>query len=437
MNILFCFEGAFIPHRGGIGRVTEVFADFFETRGHRCYYLARTERDKEWSRSPRQFYLPIPDDAPVTHKENCDFFDKFLEDNKIHVVIDQCMGLLNQFQFPEICAARKVPVLSVLHNDPLAFARKFQTMRWSGTFLTRRYRKLKYYIKVLRWKYLFTKVYKREYALCKKNVLLSELFRAPFSKLVGDGEKVTVIPNPLPPDMGGVYEKKKTLLYVGRLENSQKQVDLLLGAWQRLCDRFPEWELLITGDGPDGEKLRQMAGKNNLKNIRFTGYADPVPYYKEAAIFCMTSLYEGFGMVLIEASSFGCVPVCFNFIPSEDLVEHEKNAFIVKQGDVEKYAETLERLMSHSEILPPLGEAARQNAQRFSIENIGQQWLKLLEECVNDVGPHRTRDGFRPAFIAAPTNISGVGSTNDAPTSAPVSCPLETARNQKFHGMSS
>ncbi len=54
--------------------------------------------------------------------------------------------------------------------------------------------------------------------------------------------------------------------------------------------------------------LKEMAHKLNLKNISFEGFQEPEPYYARSSLFCLTSTFEGFGLVLAEAMQHGCVP---------------------------------------------------------------------------------------------------------------------------------
>lgn len=61
--------------------------------------------------------------------------------------------------------------------------------------------------------------------------------------------------------------------------------------------------------------LKEMAHKLNLKNISFEGFQEPEPYYARSSLFCLTSTFEGFGLVLAEAMQHGCVPLAFDSYP--------------------------------------------------------------------------------------------------------------------------
>ena len=114
-----------------------------------------------------------------------------------------------------------------------------------------------------------------------------------------------------------------------------------------------------------------------LERVRFEGFQNPEPYYRDASIFCMTSAYEGLPMVLIEAASFGCVPVAFeSFAAVRDIISAGENGCLVPAFDLDAYAETLARLMSDD----ALRERLAQIPEKFSPEKIGAQWEALFRE---------------------------------------------------------
>lgn len=224
-----------------------------------------------------------------------------------------------------------------------------------------------------------------EYACgaCDRFVLLSERFFPAFAPAKKFPGKVCAIPNPA--SFGAadnpLAEKKRELLFVGRLENGQKRVDLLLRIWARLEARFPAWRLRIVGDGPDAEKLRALAGTLGLERADFEGFRDPVPYYRNAAIFCMTSAFEGWGMVLVEAAAFACVPVAFDsYAAVRDIVADGENGVLIPAFDCEAYAETLARLMSDAAARERFALAARSRVSDFSASKIAARWEALFTE---------------------------------------------------------
>lgn len=220
-------------------------------------------------------------------------------------------------------------------------------------------------------------------ARAEKFVLLSEKFISAFPPAKKFPRKVCAIPNPasFAPVENPLAEKKRELLFVGRLENGQKRVDLLLRIWARLEARFPEWRLRIVGDGPDVGMLRELAGTLGLERVSFEGFCAPAPYYRDAAIFCMTSAFEGFPMVLLEAAAFGCVPVAFDsYAAVRDIIDDGENGVLVSAFDLDAYTETLAQLMRDDALRERLALAARGRVAEFSPDKIAARWEALFAE---------------------------------------------------------
>ena len=218
---------------------------------------------------------------------------------------------------------------------------------------------------------------------CDRFVLLSERFFPAFGPLKKFPEKVRAIPNPASFGAAGnpLRRKKHDLLFVGRLENGSKRVDLLLRIWARLEARFPEWRLRIVGDGPDVGMLRELAGTLGLERVSFEGFCAPAPYYRDAAIFCMTSAFEGFPMVLLEAAAFGCVPVAFDsYAAVRDIIDDGENGVLVSAFDLDAYTETLAQLMRDDALRERLALAARGRVAEFSPDKIAARWEALFAE---------------------------------------------------------
>ena len=175
------------------------------------------------------------------------------------------------------------------------------------------------------------------------------------------------------------YNKTKTLLYVGRIDFSQKRVDILIEIWNRLFKKFPEWKMVIVGAGPDLAKAKEIANNLGTQRIYFEGRQNPEPFYEKASIFCMTSSFEGFGLVLVEAQTYGVVPVAFNsFASVSDIIQNGETGFLVDPFDKKKYVEVLSDLMNNKEKLLSISKNCMEAAKKFNLEEIGNQWIDLF-----------------------------------------------------------
>ena len=150
-------------------------------------------------------------------------------------------------------------------------------------------------------------------------------------------------------------------------------------AWALIEKKNPNWNLIIVGEGKCKSKLIKYKETNNLQRIVFLGQQNPIPYYTEASIFCLTSFFEGLPLVIIEAMTYGCVPVIFNsFATAQSLVENNKNGYLISPYNTKKFASSLNFLMNHSETIEAMSSESIKKSQNYSIEKIITEWNKLF-----------------------------------------------------------
>lgn len=193
---------------------------------------------------------------------------------------------------------------------------------------------------------------------------------------------VCAIPNPLsffPEQITGTPLKQ--VLAVGRYE-PQKGFDLLLQAWQQVQRKHPDYTLAIYGAG-DPTPYRRQAQELKIENsCQFNAPVDNIAEkYMESEIFVLSSRFEGFGMVITEAMSCGIPSVSFACpCGPKDIIDDNEDGFLVENGNIDKLAEKICYLIEHPETRHQMGVRARNNARRFRLENIMQQWEQLFDE---------------------------------------------------------
>lgn len=200
----------------------------------------------------------------------------------------------------------------------------------------------------------------------------------------GKLSNLSVIPNAvsqIPQEISPLDSKR--VIAVGRLD-FQKGFDRLIDAWRILLDNHPEladWVLDIFGQGEWLEYLTKRIRERELQaNIRINHPSTQITSeYLSSSILAMTSNYEGFGMVLVEAMSCGIPCVSFDCPcgPSE-IITNNKDGILVSNGDVAAFAEALASLMLDDEKRKRMGEAARESVARFSESSVMQQWERLF-----------------------------------------------------------
>ncbi len=217
-------------------------------------------------------------------------------------------------------------------------------------------------------------------------VLLSDKFIESFKTLVEDENynKLYVINNPVTQveESVSVINKEKIILYVGRLVKSQKRIDRLLFIWKKLYNKHPNWKLVIVGEGHHRTALEEMVERHKLKRVEFKGHLNPKEYYKRASIFTLTSTFEGFGLVLMEAQQMGCIPMAFESYESvTDIITDEQDGFLIPPFDIDKYADKLSLLMSDEDLRVTIAQRCiDKDYSKFDIKHVVHYWINLFEE---------------------------------------------------------
>ena len=386
MNILFCYGNWMNPNCGGVQRVSDTLAKYFKSKGHKlCYLTFQFDANDKYVFPSTIYHLP---DSIFFSDLNLSYYHQLLRDLSIDIIVNhdasnnRCKLWLNT-------GKQTVKKVSLYHTDPLhgiyqlVGLSRYIGNRLPGKLILKCLSSIFPYIKILR------KRKEIRYLLnnSDKLVLLSDEFKKQiWNKLKISSLKISAISNPfiLRPYKSYTAKKKK-ILFVARFELSVKRHDQILRVWSYIQNKFPDWELLFLGDGPDRKKVEEISKSLHLHKVRFEGFVDPDAYYSEASIICMTSDYEGFGLVLLEAMQYGVVPIAFNNWASlKDIIVDDVTGLLVKSGDLSDYSEKLAKLISNDVFRNSIATNAREYIKRFQIDTIGPKWLTLFDELMEE-----------------------------------------------------
>ena len=387
MNILICNSYKVYKNQGGTERISSRIACGLTALGHRCFLAYKHD-----------LHLDEPETCFV-HEVNAskESLEQFIVGNKIDCVIVQKMTRDVRLMV-DIRQRRHLSfkIYSVLHFNP-GYEEYSATFKSFSSGLLH-FQNIKEYVKdVVRtamfpiYKMFYPlrnkELYRTVYRYSDKVVLLSNSFICQYVKYahLRDDTKFVVIPNALSFDeylpMENIPNKKKQVLLVSRLTETQKKISIAIKIWAEIekDKALKDWNFKIVGDGPDRECYERMAHDLNLQRIEFCGRQNPQKYYEESRIFVMTSAFEGWGLTLTEAQQFGCVPIAFDTYSSvHDIIDNGVNGYVVAKWDVDGYAEKMKLLMNDSEKYQLMASNAIESSKRFDLKNIIQYWNNLI-----------------------------------------------------------
>ncbi len=201
--------------------------------------------------------------------------------------------------------------------------------------------------------------------------------------------RVELIPNPVPPLDGGVSgQGAPVAVAAGRL-NRQKGFDLLVRAWAVVAARHPDWRLEIHGSGPERDALERLIAETGLADrVTLKGRTKTLgAAMAGASLFVLSSRFEGFGLVLVEAMGKGLPVVSFDCPrgPS-DIVDDGVDGLLVPPEDTGALAEAVLALIEDEPRRRRLAAAALRKAERYRAEAITPRWDALLADLTRQPG---------------------------------------------------
>ena len=190
-----------------------------------------------------------------------------------------------------------------------------------------------------------------------------------------------VIPNALPfyPQQASSCDNKK-VIYVGRL-NEQKGLEYLIKTWEGVYQRHKDWQLHMYGEGEQETLVRQLIKDAGLEHVVILHKPTKqiMEKYIESSIFLLTSRFEGFGMVLVEAMACGVPVVSFDcpWGPA-DIISNGTDGYLVEYLNTDEAAQRVCQLIENPQLRKDMGARARVNVKRFQRDLVMKQWTDLF-----------------------------------------------------------
>lgn len=167
----------------------------------------------------------------------------------------------------------------------------------------------------------------------------------------------------------------------GRLEK-QKAFVRMVKVWGRVAADFPDWQLHIYGRGEEQEAIEKAIAQLGLEeSVILKGYSERFDeVLRSSSVYLMTSKFEGFPMVLVEAMGQGLPLVAFDCPRGPaDVIEDGVNGRLLPDGDRAGYAEALRELMDDTRLRRRMGAAGLERARGYQMSEIAARWVELFE----------------------------------------------------------
>lgn len=386
MNILFVL-GSY-PSFGGTEKVTTILANSFACQGY-CVHIASFEqKDMELidELSPKVKFHKLS--HCVMSIKNIYIVRKLLIDNSIDILINQwCLPYHVSFMLNIARKGLRCKLISVLHGVPNRSKKVIcaeDCYKKAKGILAKILAKQKIHI----YNTIIRKSIKLTYGNSDAYVVLSKEFINTFKEYTGlnNVEKLYAIGNPITISVdystNHMEMKKKQILYVGRMDMENKRVNRIIETWETIYKTYRDWELVLVGDGPHKKQLEEYVRIRSIERVTFTGFLkeEPTHFYKDASIFMLTSDLEGFGLVIIEAMSYGVVPIVYGSYASVyDIIKDKTDGFITPMPfSIEITTAKLVELIENESLRCEMAQHAIIKSQKYSVESVIKEWEKLF-----------------------------------------------------------
>ena len=375
---------------GGAERVTIDIANFLANHNCRVYVLtANFQENRLPPQLPRRYeVITLPERHLTRSKTDADFIVQTIKERGItHFVSSR---YLNHAAY--IKAQTGCKYIFTWHNIPM----------WEPLFIERNKKKKSasllgwfkwafYYRPLIKGFHFWERKYVRRYreildmadactVLCEE--YKEETLRKISSADPAHSRKIHVIPNAELSGKPLCLEKEHAILYIGRLTYEDKRADRLIDIWEKVCADMLDWHLYIVGDGNARPLMEAKA--QHLPRVHFEGQqSDVKPYLDRASILCLVSEMESWGLCLTEAQANGVIPIAFDCSAGvrHILSPSGENGFLVPNGDLDAYCETLVKLANAApEEISRLRRNVMEKSKMYSIENVGRLWLNMISE---------------------------------------------------------
>lgn len=383
-KVLFLLR--FWPYYGGGESVTRSLIHGFLERNIETHVMYLWNSDNYQSyEEPGLIECQIPNIIRIKDTVDIDsrsfqtmtnYLKEYVDSKKISHVINQWWPL-EQNSFGYQCS--NVPIIKCWHGCVLPSFKISLTLQTLKQFFFRK----RYYRNILA-STLDANYYNSDALVFLSKSLQYEFIK--YSYVYRSQKPVFAINNPLSQICRINYilditKKKNVVLVVARMYESTKKISRILKAWNYINnDIATSWELHLVGDGPDIEGYKDYVVSNKLKNVIFKGAKNPVEDYEEASIFVLCSENEGWGMTVIEALSYGVVPIVLDtYSSAREIISDGYNGVLLKSRNPKALGQALSRIVKDERKRAEMAKNGIESIKKYSLSSIVDCWIALFD----------------------------------------------------------
>ena len=225
----------------------------------------------------------------------------------------------------------------------------------------------------------------RDFVFCKADACVFQTREALEHFPQKAKRKGVIIPNPCNPNLPERYmgERRKVIISASRL-TKQKNLPMLINAFEKLHKEYPEYKLEIYGEGEERSNIEELVKVSGLSDcILLPGFAKNIHNIMiDSSMYVCSSDYEGISNSMLEALGMG-VPTISTDCPvggAREIIKSWENGILVPVGDVDALYDAMKNIISDSDLSSRLSENAYLIRSDYRIERIAKQWLKVLQK---------------------------------------------------------
>ncbi len=370
---------------GGAERVICNLAEYFYSEGYRVTMVTKVRDEKEYELNPgiiRIIADITPEEETASRIRN--LFARIAKLKRIwkEVKPDVIVSFIRKNNLMAIASAAQlgIPVVVSVRSAPERELKGFGFK--TITFLL--FRQAAGVVLQTREAYNFFPGYIRAKAVVLPNSINPDFLKASeeltLATTINHDKKMTVYDR-IPSSV-----KEKRIITVGRIDDNKNQ-RLLVEAYAKIADYYPDWSLELIGDGSGRQALEEYVNILPCKDrISFTGAVDDVAKrMREASIFVLPSKIEGMPNALIEAMVMGmaCISTdCPCGGPRDLIAADESNGILVPVDNVDAMAMALKRLITNDPLRQSMGDNARKIIATLHPDTVNKQWKNYIENVI-------------------------------------------------------